>query len=53
MGEEKRLTIREIREMAKNGKYEELSDKLWYDWFCSDKALLGKTKRLVGMLGKV
>ena len=53
MKDEKKLTVREIREMAKNGKMQELSDELWYDWFCSDKALLGKTKRLVGMLGKV
>ena len=53
MEEKKRLTVREIREMAKNGNIQELSDELWYDWFCSSKALLGKTKRLVGMLSKV
>ena len=53
MEEKKRLTVREIREMAKNGNIQELSDELWYDWFCSDKALLSRTKRLVGMLSKV
>lgn len=53
MEEKKRLTVREIREMAKNGNIQELSDELWYDWFCSDKALLSKTKRMVGMLSKV
>ena len=39
--------------MAKKGEYEKLSDELWYDWFCSDKALVGKTKRLTGMLSKI
>lgn len=53
MSEEKKLTVREIREMAKKGEYEKLSDELWYDWFCSDKALLGKTKRLTSMLSKI
>lgn len=51
--EEKKLTIREIRELAKKGEYEKLENELWYDWFCSNKALANKTKRLVGMLSKI
>lgn len=53
MEEEKKLTIREIRELAKKGEYDTLENELWYDWFCSNKALAGKTKRLVGMLSNI
>lgn len=50
-----------IREWVKNFNNKEYDEKFcstqieagWYDWFCSDKALAGKTKRLGNKLKSI
>jgi hypothetical protein len=43
-----RSTIRQIL----NGTFEEQHD-CWWDWFCTDRALVSKTKKLVGALRQI
>lgn len=40
-----------IREFL-NGTFEQQHDA-WYDWFCTDKALIKKTKTLVGLVRQI
>jgi hypothetical protein len=42
------LPIRDIL----NGTFEQQLD-CWYDWFCTDKALVNKTKTLIGLLHQI
>lgn len=52
------LTIREWLENYNAGKYSDpdVDTQItagWYDWFCSDKALAGKTKKLASKVKRI
>jgi hypothetical protein len=55
---EKQVSIRQWLENYKAGKYDAKDvhtqiEAGWYDWFCSDKALAGKTRTLAGKLKSI
>lgn len=58
MAKEKQLNITQQVEAFRQGKYEATDvdtqfDAGWYDWFCADKALAGKTRKLYKKLIKI
>jgi hypothetical protein len=50
-------TITKCLQNYKEGKYDTLDslfeNYLWYDWFCSDKSLIGRTKRFIPVLNRI
>ena len=50
--------LKEWKERFNNGEFDDKSRKVqilagWYDWFCKDTSLAGKTKRMGGIIKKL
>ncbi len=46
------MSVKQWIDTFNAGDIEKCSDTAWYDWFCKETALLGKTKRLGGKVKK-